>query len=55
MIYSNYFSHGALYSSYLPSFGGAYSSGAYAGAFYLIVSTSDVISLNYIGSRLMFL
>ena len=38
-----------------PCFGGSYGSGAYAGAFFLIVDNSAADSYDAIGGRLMFL
>jgi len=51
----NYFNYGFLNASSLPSFGGYYSYGANAGAFYLSVGSSAANSYANFGGRLMFL
>jgi len=55
MKYINFSNYSILYASCLPFFGGAYGSGARAGAFFLNVSTSAAVSFADVGGRLIFL
>lgn len=52
---THYADYGTLSASCLPSFGGGWSSGSLAGAFYLSVHYSASSSNSHIGARLMYL